>query len=75
MRWINFEQNGQTFVGYQIGDRVQPVAAKDMFAVVDGRGRESVGGSLSLDDVQLLAPIRPGKVICGDILEVLNDQV
>ncbi len=64
MRWINFEQNGQTFVGYQIGDRVQPVAAKDMFAVVDGRGRESVGGSLSLDDVQLLAPIRPGKVIC-----------
>lgn len=65
MRWVSYEQAGTVRVGRVVDGGVQPVAGRDMVAVIRGEGAEPDGDPIALGDVRLLAPIpRPANVIC-----------
>ncbi|RME82590.1 MAG: FAA hydrolase family protein [Caldilineae bacterium] len=64
MRWMTFEHNGKTRVGYLQADHVQPVAATDLFQIIAGEGTDPAGTPIPLTDVRVLAPLRPPKIIC-----------
>ena len=68
MRWLRFESGGRTRVGYLRGPDVesvvQPVVAETLQDVIDGRGTGDAGAAIPRGDVRLLAPLRPGKILC-----------
>lgn len=55
--WLRFHHNGETRFGTLTGERIA-VHDGDMFAVSRPSGR-----SLALDDVELLAPTEPSKIV------------
>ena len=67
MRWLRFESGGRTRVGYLRGADgavVQPVVAESLQDVIAGRGTGDAGAPIPRADVRLLAPLRPGKILC-----------
>src|SRR4029453_15341631 len=64
MRWLRFESGGRARLGYVRGDTVQPVVAETLQDVIAGRGTGDAGAAVALDTVRLLAPLRPGKILC-----------
>jgi 2,4-diketo-3-deoxy-L-fuconate hydrolase len=64
MRWLRFESGGRTRVGYLRGADVQPVVAESLQDVIAGRGTGDAGAPVPRADVRLLAPLRPGKILC-----------
>jgi 2-keto-4-pentenoate hydratase/2-oxohepta-3-ene-1,7-dioic acid hydratase in catechol pathway len=64
MRWLRFESGGRARLGYVRGGRVQPVVAETLQDVIAGRGTGDAGAPVALDDVRVLAPLRPGKILC-----------
>jgi 2,4-diketo-3-deoxy-L-fuconate hydrolase len=64
MRWLRFESDGRVRLGYARGTDVQPVVAGTLQDVIAGRGTGDAGPPLRRADVRLLAPLRPGKIVC-----------
>src|SRR5689334_19460994 len=64
MRWLRFETGGRARLGYSKGADVQPVVAETLQDVIAGRGTADAGAPIRRADVTLLAPLRPGKIIC-----------
>ena len=68
MRWLRFESGGRTRVGYLRGADgqpvIQPVVAESLQDVIAGRGTGDAGAPIPRGDVRLLAPLRPGKILC-----------
>src|SRR5215213_7086637 len=68
MRWLRFESGGRTRVGYLRDldgrSRIQPVVAETLQDVIAGRGTGDAGATIAREDVRLLAPLRPGKILC-----------
>lgn len=65
MRWIRFEREGQQALGYlRDAASVQPVEASTLQQVIAGDGVRARGDALPLAGVRVLAPLRPGKIIC-----------
>ena len=63
MRWMRFEHDGSVNVGKVEDGHVQPVAAGDLQEVMRGVQTEPVGEPVPIDEVRVLAPLRPSKVI------------
>jgi 2-keto-4-pentenoate hydratase/2-oxohepta-3-ene-1,7-dioic acid hydratase in catechol pathway len=63
MRLCTFRDHDGTRLGRVEGDRVQPLAAADVAAALDGALPEPVGAPRPLAGVELLPPLRPGKII------------
>ncbi len=63
MRWMRFEHQGSVGVGRVENDRVQPVAAEDLQTVMRGEGTKSIGDPVAQEEVRVLAPVSPSKVI------------
>ena len=64
MRWLRYEHEGHGHVGLLQGDQIQPVAASSLFEVIEGKGTEANGDAFPLAGAKLMAPLRPGKIIC-----------
>src|SRR5687768_5839863 len=64
MRWLRFESAGRVRLGYARGTDVQPVVAESLQDVIAGRGTGDAGPLLRRADVRVLAPLRPGKIVC-----------
>jgi 2-keto-4-pentenoate hydratase/2-oxohepta-3-ene-1,7-dioic acid hydratase in catechol pathway len=72
MRWLRFEAEGRTRVGYLRGPDVeplveplvQPVVAGTLQDVIAGRGTGDAGPPISRAGVRVLAPLVPGKILC-----------
>lgn len=69
MRWLRFEAEGRTRVGYERGGPdveplVQPVVAETLQDVIAGRGTGDAGAPIARRDVRVLAPLVPGKILC-----------
>jgi 2,4-diketo-3-deoxy-L-fuconate hydrolase len=65
MRWIRFEQFGRPSIGYLLDSTtVQPVLAKRLQQVIDDQTDHANLETVPLDSVRVLAPLRPGKIIC-----------
>ena len=64
MRWLRFESGGRPRIGYLRGSEVQPVVADALQDVMAGRGTADAGAPLRRADVKVLAPLRPGKIVC-----------
>jgi 2,4-didehydro-3-deoxy-L-rhamnonate hydrolase len=64
MRWLRFESEGRTRVGYLRGADVQPVVAETLQDVIAGRGTGDAGAPIPRPAVRMLAPLRPGKILC-----------
>jgi 2-keto-4-pentenoate hydratase/2-oxohepta-3-ene-1,7-dioic acid hydratase in catechol pathway len=65
MRWIRFERNGRQAIGFlRDAATVQPVAAMTLQQVIAGDATAPFGESVALAGVRVLAPLRPGKIIC-----------
>ena len=68
MRWLRFESGGRSRVGYLRGadgqSVVQPVVAESLQDVIAGRRTGDAGAPVPRRDVRLLAPLRPGKILC-----------
>jgi 2-keto-4-pentenoate hydratase/2-oxohepta-3-ene-1,7-dioic acid hydratase in catechol pathway len=65
MRWIRFERDGQQALGYlRDGETVQPVEASRLQQVIGGQGVRARGDAIPRASVRILAPLRPGKIIC-----------
>lgn len=64
MRWLRFEAGGRAGIGYLRGTEVQPVVAGTLLEVMAGRGTADAGAPLRRADVKVLAPLRPGKIVC-----------
>ncbi len=64
MRWLRFESDGRTRIGYLRGADVQPVVAESLQDVIAGRGTGDAGAPVPRPAVRILAPLRPGKIIC-----------
>ncbi len=63
MRWMRFEHDGSVNVGSVEDGRVRPVAASDLQEVMRGGGTELADEPVPVDEVRVLAPLRPSKVI------------
>ena len=58
MKWMTYKDSEQSKVGYLInGDQIQPVSAADVLEIVRGERWEDVGESITIDRVELLAPL------------------
>jgi 2,4-didehydro-3-deoxy-L-rhamnonate hydrolase len=64
MRWMRYEDGGQTRIGSVGGGRVQPVEAATLQEVIAGRATGAAGSPVEVSRVRVLAPLRPGKIIC-----------
>jgi 2-keto-4-pentenoate hydratase/2-oxohepta-3-ene-1,7-dioic acid hydratase in catechol pathway len=64
MRWLRFESGGRVRLGYARGADVQPVVAETLAEVIAGRGTGDAGPPLGRAEVRVLAPLRPGKIVC-----------
>ena len=72
MRWLRFEAEGRTRVGYQRGPDVeplveplvQPVVAGTLQDVIAGHGTGDAGAPIPRARVRVLAPLVPGKILC-----------
>src|SRR5262245_34782223 len=64
MRWLRFELAARPRIGYRRGSQVQPVVADALQDVMAGRGTADAGAPLRRADVKVLAPLRPGKIVC-----------
>jgi 2,4-diketo-3-deoxy-L-fuconate hydrolase len=73
MRLVSYEVDGRSGVGVRRGEHVLDTGYSDMLELVrDGeRGLERAAGAAErgdpLEGVRLLAPIRPGKILCSGI--------
>lgn len=63
MRWLRFEHDGSVRVGSSEDGRVQPVAAEDLQAVMRGEGTKPIADPVSQEEVRILPPVAPSKVI------------
>jgi 5-carboxymethyl-2-hydroxymuconate isomerase len=63
MRLCTFRDHDGTRLGRVEGDRVQPLAAADVAAVLGGAVPEAAGAPRPLAGLELLPPLRPGKII------------
>jgi 2-keto-4-pentenoate hydratase/2-oxohepta-3-ene-1,7-dioic acid hydratase in catechol pathway len=69
MRWVRFERDGKVGVGTLQGpagdgQTVQPVQASSLQDIISGTGTALAGAAFPLNGTKLLAPLRPGKIIC-----------
>jgi len=64
MRWLRFESGGRARIGYERGAQVQPVVAESLQEIIAGRGTADAGAPVPRGDVTVLAPLRPGKILC-----------
>ncbi len=62
MRFVRFRAEGRVAYGRVEGEQVLPLAG-DLFSGRAG-DREPAGEARPLADVELLAPVRPGKIVC-----------
>jgi 2,4-didehydro-3-deoxy-L-rhamnonate hydrolase len=73
MRLVTCSVEGRTTVGIRQSDAIYDTGYPDMRALIaegkDGleRAATAAGGSEPLSPVELLAPIRPGKILCSGI--------
>lgn len=71
MKLYTFEAAGETRVGREESGELVPLAYPDMLAVIREGGHasstSSSGERFGLDAVRLLAPLRPGKILCAGV--------
>lgn len=64
MRWVRFKDGGAARIGrVENATQVQPVAATKLQEVMRDEGLEPVGDPVPVDQVRILEPVRPSKVI------------
>ena len=63
MRWMRFEHQGNTKIGFVESAQVQPVAAGNMLEIIEGKECDPEGEAVPVEDVRPLAPLRPRKIV------------
>lgn len=61
---MRFEHNHKHQIGFLVDERVQPVQASSLLEIIAGRGEEATDAAVKVDDVRILSPLRPPKIIC-----------
>ncbi|MBK8047928.1 MAG: fumarylacetoacetate hydrolase family protein [Anaerolineales bacterium] len=64
MRWVRFDLAGYTRIGYLKDGLVQPVQAASLLDVIAGVETDAAGSALPFESLNLLAPLRPPKIVC-----------
>jgi 2,4-diketo-3-deoxy-L-fuconate hydrolase len=67
MKLVAYEAADVAGVGVLTGDGVMPTAARDLLDVIHGSGTSLLPGAPPVTDHRLLAPLRPGKILCAGI--------
>jgi 2,4-didehydro-3-deoxy-L-rhamnonate hydrolase len=65
MRFVTFRSGDRTGVGLRRGDAIVDTGFADMHEVI--RSRAVGEGGAVVEDATLLAPIRPGKILCSGV--------